>query len=73
MVGRGTKDIIFYGESRSAIQPGIEKLSDGVAVTVGPGGKVNSLLCPLPLVHREDNLMRCSWFLLWFSEGCIID
>jgi hypothetical protein len=43
LVVRGAKEILFDGESRSALQAGIDKLTDAVAVTLGPRGNVRSL------------------------------
>jgi hypothetical protein len=34
-----TKDILFDTASRSAMQAGIDKLTDAVAVTLGPRGE----------------------------------
>ena len=43
VVRGGAKEILFDGESRSALQAGIDKLTDAVAVTLGPRGNVRSL------------------------------
>lgn len=42
VVRSGAKEVLFDQESRSALQAGIDKLTDAVGVTLGPRGKAES-------------------------------
>ena len=44
MVKANAKEIAFDQSSRAALQAGIDKLADAVGLTLGPRGKLNTLL-----------------------------
>jgi len=53
VVRAGAKEILFDQESRSALQAGIDKLTDAVGVTLGPRGNAGSFLS-LELTEIEN-------------------
>jgi len=61
MVRAEAKEILFGIESRSALQKGINKVADTVAVTLGPRGhSVPPPNCPTNAACREERGARAT-------------